>query len=747
MPCLIHELAKIKYICALLKSKIRKMQGCYALLIAGLLAVSYPAHSFTNSTDSLPDIRNRDYVYHAKKMKDAVKIDGIIDEPDWMSAQRATDFHLVLPVDTGKPVQPSDIMLTYDDKAFYMAIIFYDTIPGKRIAESFRRDFLFMNNDNFLSFFDTFLDQTNGFSFGVNAAGAVWDGMMYEGATMNLDWDIKWDSKTKQYPDRWITEMRIPFKSVRYPRNSKQWLVNFSRLDLKSNEKSSWAPVPRQFPTASLAYTGILDFEKPLPKPKPNISVIPYIFGSYLKESETAIGEKYRKDFGFDAKIGLSSALNLDLTYNPDFAQVEVDRQQMNVDRFELYYPEKRQFFLENRDLFSGFGYPGVTPFFSRRIGLDAPVLAGARLSGKVGNNLRIGLMNMTTEKTSEFLSRNFTVATIQKKVFSRSNVGFIFINKEYLNQPDSISLFNRVAGMDFNLASRNNFWTGKVFYHRSFQPGNPGKQFAQGATTGYKTKSINLKFSQTSVGENYLAETGFVRRKGYNFLSPEFSYTFVPNKKIVSHGPVARFDNYYDPSYSLLDHEWEMGYQMELSNRSLLKAVMRDNYVLLSDDFDPTHASTVYLPKGSDYRFRYGLVSYASDNRKILKGSLTAAKGEFYNGNMNYLEGMLTYRYQPYMSLTMNFTYTDLMLPDPFTRKKFWLFAPTVDFTFTNNIFFSTFVQYNEQMDNLNLNMRFQWRYQPVSDLFIVYTDNYIPGSWNNRNRALVVKLTYWLN
>jgi len=140
-------------------------------------------------------------------------------------------------------------------------------------------------------------------------------------------------------------------------------------------------------------------------------------------------------------------------------------------------------------------------------------------------------------------------------------------------------------------------------------------------------------------------------------------------------------------------------------------------------------------------------LVNYTSDNRKLLKGTVTLGKGQFFNGKMNFMESMLTYRYQPFASFTLNLTYTDLMLPEPFTRKKFWLVAPVVDLTFTDKIFFSTFVQYNEQMDNLNLNMRFQWRYQPVSDLFIVYTDNYLPGSWNNRNRALGVKLTYWLN
>jgi hypothetical protein len=723
------------------------MQNHISVRLFLLLLLPLPGFSQSFLPDSLPDIHNKNYIYHAIKMVGTIKVDGSLNESDWVRARKADNFHLVLPIDTGFARQPSEIRMTYDDKAFYMAVTFFDTVPGKRIAESFRRDWVFSNNDNFLSFFDTFLDQTNGFSFGVNAAGAVWDGMMYEGATMNLDWDTKWESKTRHYPDRWITEMRIPFKSVRYPGQSQQWLVNFSRLDLKTNEKSSWAPVPRQFPTASLAYTGILQFDEPLPKPRLNLSLIPYIFGSYSENRESGPGGNYRKDLGFDAKVGISSSLNLDFTYNPDFAQVEVDKQQMNVDRFELYYPEKRQFFLENRDLFSGFGFSTVTPFFSRRIGLDAPVLAGIRLSGKIGKNLRIGFMNMATEKTGNFLTRNFTVATLQKKVFARSNIGFIFVNKEFLNQPDSMNLFNRVAGMDFNLASRNNFWTGKFFYHRSFVPGNPDNQFAEGAISGYKTKNVNISLSQTSVGKNYNAETGFVRRTAFNFLGLTAGYTFVPNKDIISHGPYGEFENYYDPEFTRMDHDWEMGYQMELSNRSLIKAGMNDIYVRLSADFDPTHVSTVFLPKGSEYRFRYGFASFTSDNRKQLKGSISFNKGGFYNGNVNYLEGSLSYRFPPFASFTMNVTYTDLMLPDPFVRKKFWLVAPTLDLTFTDKIFFSTFVQYNEQIDNLNLNLRFQWRYQPVSDLFVVYTDNYFPGTWNNRNRALVIKLTYWLN
>lgn len=718
------------------------------LFLLNFIVVSLNANPiFKTKSDTIINTFNKDFIYKIKKSQSEIIIDGVIEETDWIEAQKADNFRLVLPIDTGYAGQPSEIMMTYDSKALYIAQIFYDTIPGKRIMESFRRDFNFGSNDNLLVFFDTFLDQTNGFSFGVSASGAKWDGLMSGGSKITLDWDTKWESKTKQYPDKWVTEMRIPFKSFRYPVGSQLWNVNFSRLDLKSNEKSSWAPVPRQFPTASLAYTGLMKFDEPLPKPKPQISFIPYIFGSYANDYENGTGAEYRKDFGFDAKIGISTAMNLDLTYNPDFSQVEVDRQITNIDRFELFFPEKRQFFLENNDLFSGFGYNTGTPFFSRRIGLDAPVLAGARLSGKIGNDLRIGFMNMTTERTDDFLSRNFTVATVQKKVFARSNFGFIFVNKEYFDKPADTTMFNRVFGFDYNLASKNNFWGGKFFYHRSFQPENPDKQYSQGATLSYSTKHIQARMSQTAVGENYLAEVGYVRRTGYNFLGPEFTYLFVPNKRIVSHGITFENENYFDPGYRKIEHENTISYQFGFQNSSRIDFGYKDFYVELQDDFDPTHEGDYYLPAGSAYDFAGAFVAYASTQKTMFTWMGEAAKGTFYNGKIQYIDGMVGYRFQPYVKLSMNFNYTDMDLPAPYERTKYLLLGPKMDVTFTDKLFWTTFVQYNEQIDNVNINMRLQWRYQPVSDIFLVYTDNFIPGSWTSRNRALVLKMTYWFN
>ena len=697
-------------------------------------------------TDPAVNKKNSDFILHVKKAAEPIKIDGLISEPDWEVAEKAKDFRLVLPVDSGFAKSPSEVVMTYDDKAFYLGITFFDTIPGKRITESFRRDFVFGNNDNVLVFFDTFLDQTNGFSFGASVSGAKWDGTQSNGGTVNLNWDCKWDSKTKQYPDRWVTEMRIPFRSVRFKSGADKWGVNFSRLDLKTNEKSSWAPVPRQFATASLAYAGVLQWDKPLPKSKMMFSVIPYIFGSAAKNFESGTNTTYRKDFGFDAKLGLSTSMNLDLTYNPDFSQAEVDQQVTNLDRFELFFPEKRQFFLENSDLFSNYGFASVTPFFSRRIGLDAPVLAGARLSGKLGDNWRLGLLDMQTEKTDNQLSRNFMVAALQRKMFSRSNIGLILVNKEYMDEPLAQN-FNRVAGIDYNLASRNNAWSGKLFYHRSFSPENPRKQFAQGASLIYNTRRIHAGMTQASVGENYDAEAGYVRRNGYNMLNPEFSLLWVPNKKVVSHGIVSTANYYFDPNYNQLDHEISLMYKFEFSSRAIVDAGIKDYYILLSQDFDPTHMNSAVLAKGTNYSYQVGFVDYTSDTRSLFNYAATISAGSFYNGNIASFSGHATYRYQPYLNMTMNFSYTDINLPGSFERARFWLLGPKLDLTLSDKVFFSSFVQYNEQIDNMNINLRFQWRYKPVSDLFIVYTDNYYTGNWSPRNRALVLKLSYWFN
>jgi hypothetical protein len=659
---------------------------------------------------------------------------------------------MVLPYDTGHSAAKSETKMLYDDKAFYLAVIFYDAIPGKRPVESLRRDFTFANNDNFLVFIDPFNDQTTGYSFGVNAAGAMWDGTMSGGAASNMAWDSKWEVKTKNYPDKWTSEFRIPFKSVRYTSELDHWNIQFSRLDLKLNEKSAWAPVPRQFPTASLAYAGQVLWKTPPPKSGLKLSLIPYLYGSASRNFEKQEQTNYRKDFGMDAKLGLSSSLNLDLTYNPDFSQAEVDDQVTNLERFELYFPEKRQFFLENNDLFSNFGTSSVRPFFSRRIGLDAPVNGGARLSGRLGKDWRIGMMDMQTGREGDYLSRNFFVASVQKKIFSRSNIGVIFVNKQQLNIPVSWNgnSSNRVVGIEYNLASSNNFWNAKFFGQKSFSPkANAKEEFSQGLNLIYSRKAYLLELTQLYVGKDFNAETGYVPRSDFMRIVPKATFKFYPQKgSIENHGFYAETDNYFLPgNFKLSDRNVGFDYFINFKNRIHLEFKTNYWYVMLRQNFDPTNKGLSFLQTGTNYHWGDASIIFNSDNRKPFKYDLSTGYGGYFIGNRWFVQGALNYRFQPYGYISVLFSYNKLLLPSPWNRTGFWMIGPKLDVTFTNELFFTTYVQYNKQANNININARFQWRYKPVSDIFLVYTDNYFPDNKNAKSRALVLKMTYWFN
>jgi len=697
---------------------------------------------------------NRDkYRIKITKTTAHITVDGVMDEPVWMTTDLADNFHRVLPTDTGYAVARTEVRVIYNESTLYMGIICYDPTPGKRPVESLRRDFAFGKNDNFLVFIDTYNDQTNGFSFGVSPAGAQWDGQQANGGTVNLDWDIKWLSAVKNYDDRWVAEFAIPFRSMRYNGGESEWGINFSRQDLKANEKSSWAPMPRQFATATLAFTGSLVWDKPLPESGLRFSLIPYTSLKTTQNKEAGEPFKTKLNAGGDAKMILSTSMNLDLTVNPDYSQVEVDRQRTNLDRFELFFPEKRQFFLENSDLFANLGTDNLRPFFSRRIGLTSPIQAGARLSGKIGNDWRIGMMDLQTGAKDDIPASNFAVGVIQRKVFQRSNVSAFLVNKEVMlsNNEDTTYTgndFNRVAGAEFNLASADNRWTGKTFYHQSFYPGADGDAAAAAANITFATQYFSATVNQSWVGADYTAEVGYIRRRGYYDVSPALQYKFFPHSsRIANHGPILKSMMLFDPSFSLTDRESEVSYQVEWLNKSIFKFDVEDDYVLLTEPFDPTNSGGVPLPANSEYKWNELSATFTSDIRKSFNFSVMGLYGGFYNGTRYALNSEIYYRVQPYGSIAIVTSYNNIQMPDPYNSAELVLIGPRLDFTFTDKLFFTSLVQYNNQIDNLNLNLRFQWRFAPVSDLFIVYTENSYPTGYTVKNRGLVFKISYWFN
>ncbi len=716
------------------------------IMILGLFLVMGRELLYTQSSG----INRKKYQIHIRKTDKPIKLDGVFDDQPWLTAQVVGKFHRVTPTDTGYAIAQTEVMVAYDQDNLYVAAICYDPIPGKRPVESLRRDWNFSGNDNFMFFIDTYNDLTNGFAFGISAAGVQKDGIESNGDEVAYTWDTKWKSAIQSYNDRWTVEASIPFRSLRYFDGSEIWGINFGRFDLKTNEKSAWAPMPRQFKHNNLAFAGTLVWDEPLQKAGLGVSLIPYVTGRAAVDNQAKEEVEWKGNAGFDAKMILSTSLNLDLTVNPDYSQVEQDVQVTNLDRFELFFPERRQFFLENTDLFANLGKSGIQPFFSRRIGLNTPVLGGGRLSGQLGNKWRIGVMDMQTLAQDEIPAANFAAAVLQRRVFSRSNVVAFVVNKlvtsDTLDESHSGYRSNTVAGFEYNGASLNDRWSGKAFYHQSFYPGASGTTATAFGSIIYSTQYLTVMFDQSWVGADYVAEVGFVRRTGYFESAPFLEYTFYPaNSKILTHGPSAEFAILFNPDLVMTDRQTQIGYSIGWKNRNELMVQVNEQFVKLNRSFDPTNTGGEELEAGSEYDWRDASISFSSDTRRLFNYTLTGGYGGYFNGTRLTLGTEFSYRVQPFGSISVVADYNDISLPQPYSSARLFLIGPKLDLTLTDKIFITAFAQYNNQIDNLNLNIRLQWRYAPVSDLFIIYTGNSYANDFTNKNRGLAVKLSYW--
>ena len=696
-----------------------------------------------------------------------IELDGVADEPAWQTADVARDYWQTFPMDTSRAQAKTEFRMTYDDKFIYIAAICYKTTEGDYfVTPSLRRDFRGGSIDLLTFIIDPFRDETTAFLFGVNPYGVQREGLISNGGSSSEDFDLSWDNKwysaVKRYDDYWLAELAIPFSTLRFKEGATAWNINSYRQDSYLNERSIWSRVPRNFTPFSLAFPGQLVWDQPLGKPGFNASLIPYVSGSVGKDHLEGTSTTAGFSAGGDAKIAVTPSLNLDLTINPDFSQVEVDQQVTNIDRFEIFFPERRQFFLENADLFGSFGSERARPFFSRRIGVaidsatgvnvQNPILGGARLSGRVNRQWRVGLMNIQTGRDAQINqpSVNYTVGAVQRQVLARSNIAAIFVNKQAMATGEfgiEPNQFNRLAGLDYNLASANNRWNGKVYYHRSFDPDQPKDAYSHGANLLFSTENWEVNGDYQLTGRHFNAEVGFVPRVGIRRASLVAERTFYPRSPTVQrHGPGVWQQVQWTPETGISDHSTFLFYNVRFLNTSSLLVSLENQYVRLLNDFNPTNRGVDFLAN-EEFGAQGIFINYESDGRRLFSYEFETYHGEYYAGYLHSFEGEFNYRWQPYGLFTLNLNYNRIRLPAPYSTANLWLIGPRLDLTFTRKLFFTTFVQYNSQSDNVNINSRFQWRFQPVSDLFVVYTDNYFPAPFRVKNRALVVKLNYWLN
>ncbi len=711
-------------------------------------------------------------IYKITKAESALEIDGKLLESDWQTAQQISSFKQCFPYDTSLAQTKTIVKLTYDHKYLYVGAICKDTNRSAYVIQSLKRDYSYPRSDAFAVFIDPFLDGANGFSFSVNPYGVQREGLIQNGGVFGVttSWDNRWESAVIQTAEGWQVEMAIPLKTIRFKNGTQKMYMNFSRNDLKINENSAWVRVPRNFNIATLAFTGEIIFDAPLMRTGQNIALIPYVASGFNRNDQNN-QSAFPYNAGFDTKIAVGSNLNLDVTVNPDFSQVEVDRQVINVSRFSLFFPERRQFFIENSDLFASFGFTKIRPFFSRQIGLgfdsstfavkQIPIPYGLRLSGKINQNWRIGLMNIQTlrDSTAKITGQNYSVFALQRRVFNRSNIAFIALNKQPTSDLSSPQTTNRILGIDFNIASKDNKLIGKLFSHHSFSNLGIGSGNANASWLRYDNQIWALSWNHEYVHEAYRAQVGFVPRASltdpataqrihntYFRLEPSIYKRWYPKTAKINKITFGTYySDYMNQNLESNDriNELSLGILFLNSADLLLKISRRD--VQLNFDRDITFSGQTPL-SAAKYNFIYGSAKFISNRRKTFFVESEVRLGDYYNGSSQKYFFSVNKRIQPTTQLSFEAERNRFKMPYISAPIHLDLFRFTSEFSFTKQLFFTTFLQYNTQAKNVNLNARFQYRFKPMSDLFLVYTNNYTEAFYT-KNKALVLKLNYWFN
>ena len=703
-----------------------------------------------------------------KKVEEKIILDGNLSEDIWLKANSAENFWQLFPTDSLKSINKTSVKILFNDTHLLIGIEAL-AIDKNFIVSSLKRDFSALTNDNVTILFDTFRDGQNAFLFGVSAFGVQREGLISErGSDINgfsLTWDIKWQSESVREKDKFTIEMAIPFSSIKYPEGSQKWGFQTYRFDLQTNERSIWTKVPQnQFPI-NIGYYGELLFEEPLPSSNTPLYLIPYTNGLVSKDfSETTSQKKIL--FGGDMKIPVGNGLNLDITLNPDFSNVEVDNIITNLTRFEISLPEKRQFFIDNRDLFESFGSRrDAIPFFSRRIGIAKDstgtssrndILGGIRLSGKLNQNWRIGILNIQNQEDiyKGIASNNNSMLAVQRKVFGQSQIGLFMVNRQTFKDysfTKEENRYNIVVGMDYNLNSTNNKWIGKFFTHKSFQPNDTKGNLSSQANLIYNTRIWRFSSDWVYVDDDFTSDLGFIPRTGIFKSGTSASRTFYPNnKKINSHSfrllNLMWFQKNLD--YKKTDHFFSFEYELEFKKQSQLGIEFKKQFVYLSSSFDPSRSENGEpLPGQTGYDFGNWSISYQSPLANAFNFTSTFSHGTFFNGTRFSYQGTAQFRFQPKVILSLLWDYNKIILPNPYPTAKLLLISPKIQVTLNRNLFWSTLIQYSNQIDDFGINSRLQWRFAPLSDLYLVYNDSYDAEQFSPVFRSINLKLTYWIN
>ena len=712
-------------------------------------------------------------LYHISnhKINGNINIDGVADEPDWTKADSVTNFWIQYPRDDAYGKHQTVVKVLHDRDFLYIYATCFD-VTLKFIQPSLKRDLRYNDSDGFGVLLDPTHKRTNGYLFFVTPYNSQSESQLSSQSNDNDYWDAKWLSATKIYRDFWTAELAIPLNALQFKAGDTTWFVNFVRNDFKSNEADVWAHVPINFGRKDLGYTGSMYWdEAPVPNER-NIALIPYTLFSLNK---SAPGQQMAASLraGADTKVSLSTMLNLNVTLNPDFSQVEADQQVINLTRYNIYLPEHRIFFLENSDLFSSYGNDDIRPFYSRSIGFNngnaVPIVAGLNLTGSPASNYRLGMLDVLTARQSGLFPQNFFNFNFQRNLLKRSVIRAYFNDKQSVysaaesKYDTGANIYGRDAGVEANFTSGSGVWNEWNGYHLSWKPGIAKNRSFLESGGMYAGRHLNLFTDLYSVGTNYYTDMGFsprltnydaVRdtsiRLGYEQWHSEATYVFYTAKDKNVSDIQLQSESFliYNPDYTLNTSNQFERFKIDFKNTASISIQSSFNSLNLrfpTRFFSDTNFLALPL---AHYRYNQYTFTANSDSRKILVLTTGLTTGGFYNGKYAQVVSSLLFQLQPHFNFTMSAEYDHIIFPFPYGRGNFVLLSPRLEICLTTKLSWTTYIQYNTQANNININSRLQWQFKPLSNLYIVYTDNYMitPGT-SNLNRSLVVKLNYWFS
>ena len=718
----------------------------------------------------------------AVRLTQPLRLDGVLDEGVYEIVPPVSNFVQQVPAEGAPATEKTEAWIFFDDDNVYVSARLWDSSPESRwIANEMQRDsFQLIQNDSFSMGFDTFYDRRNSAAFMINPLGGFFDYQVTDEGNPNNDWNPIWDSRTGRFDGGWTLEAEIPFKSLRFrPGQSQLWGLQLGRTIRRKNEQAYLTPVPISGGpgmfrvSASGTLTGM-----EVPRGNRTLEVKPYAIGGLATDVNALpdpIVNDGTGDYGIDVKFGVTENLTADFTYNTDFAQVEVDEQQVNLTRFSLFFPEKRDFFLESRGIFDfgrgaffggggggggtrraggGFFGGGDAPiiFFSRRIGLEqndeglsrtVPILGGGRLTGKVGP-FSIGAIGIRTGSQEAVGAQptTFSVLRVSRDVLRRSRVGAIYTQR-------SLSRYgpqgNAVYGVDGQFAFFDNL-NANGYYARSRTPdlGDVGDDASYQGVLTYNGDLYAFQVDYLRVGANFIPEMGFRRRWDFRRTFATGQYSPRPrNIAAVRQFTFGASLDYVETGAGAVETRIAQArFQTEFENSDRLSIDVQDNYELLARPFPLAPGATIAT---GAYAFQDFYASYSMGPQRRVSGTVTLQRGGFYNGTITAV-GYRRPRVEvtPQFSLEPGISVNRVVLPAG--EATIPLLTSRVTYTLTPRMFFGGLVQYNASNSSLSTNLRLRWEYQPGSELFVVYNDQRdtaLRGAPFLENRAFIVKLT----